>query len=59
MEFAMPASHTTIEQKCRRCPAWRTAPSAGSGRLCHFCFLDQSLRLGKYPDFTFERFQGI
>jgi hypothetical protein len=21
--------------------------------------LDQSLRLGKYPDFTFERFQGI
>ena len=54
----MPASQTTIEHNCVHCPGRRVALSEGLSRAG--VVAPRPVRkLGKYPDFTFERFQGI
>jgi hypothetical protein len=53
----MPASHTTIGQKRSCCLGRRVALTEGLRRAGVLISLDT--KLGKYPDFTFEWFQGI
>jgi hypothetical protein len=54
----VPASLATIGQKSTRCPGRSVVLSEGL-RPARVRAVASALSLGKYPDFTFERFQGI